>query len=105
MMCKADISEANNSIHKIMALLSSLSPLENAMINSQYIIPLTDCAEICCKFCKFCKILYRPINVSLSTGEIGRAFYTYTSLFISLRYKERGRGFDSQWSNCDFLFT
>ena len=34
MMCKADISEANNSIHKIMTLLSSLSPLKGAMRNS-----------------------------------------------------------------------
>ena len=74
-MCKADISEANNSIHKIMTLLSSLSPLKNAMTNSEYIIRMNDCDEIYCKFCKFCKILYKPINIALSIGGIGASLF------------------------------
>ena len=104
-MCKADISEANNSIHKIMIVLSSLSPLKNAVINSEYTIRLADCDEIRCKIFKFCKILYKPIKTALLTGGTGKAFSTYLSLFTSLRYKPGGCGFDSQCGNCDFLFS
>jgi hypothetical protein len=104
MMCKADISEANNSIHKMMIILSSLSPPKNAMINSDYIIRQTAMRFAACSV-NFWKILYKPMKIALSTGGIGRAFSTYLSLFTSLRYNPGGRGFYSQCGNCDFLFT
>jgi len=52
---------------------------------------------------QFCTILYKPINIALSDGGIGRASSTYLCLFTPLLYKPGGRGFDSQWGNCVFL--
>jgi hypothetical protein len=76
MMCKADISEVNNSVHKIMILLSLLSPLKNSMLNTEFETQLSDAHAQSLYLDSFCMTQSASRKTALSIEGADRPSFT-----------------------------